>query len=166
MQLAISLIITVFILQQAVLLGSAHVFDIPQTAINNGNFKTLVTALSAADLVAPLKGAGPFTVFAPTDAAFAKLPAGTIETLLKPENKARLAEILKYHVIPNVSLTSAKITRMPLAFPLKTLEGRGVRLGVSNGHVRVNNANVIIPDVLASNGVIHVIDTVLLPTNL
>jgi transforming growth factor-beta-induced protein len=133
--------------------------DIVDTAVGAGDFKTLVAAVTAAGLVDTLKGPGPFTVFAPNDAAFAKLPAGTIDNLLKPENKQQLVDILTYHVVAGrvlavdvVNLTSAK-----------TVNGAEVKIAVSGGAVKVNDSNVIATDVLASNGVIHVIDAVLLP---
>ncbi len=125
----------------------------------NGSFKTLTAALKAAGLVDTLKGNGPFTVFAPTDAAFAKLPKGTVETLLKPENKAQLVKILTYHVVPgevlSTTLKSGKV---------KTVEGDTVNVSVQKSGVTINKSKVTAVDVKASNGVIHVIDTVLLPS--
>ncbi|MDB1124045.1 fasciclin domain-containing protein [Vibrio sp. kj40-1] len=133
--------------------------DIVDVAVANGSFNTLVAAVQAAGLVDVLKGDGPFTVFAPTDEAFAKLPAGTVETLLKPENKDQLVAILTYHVVSGkvmasdvVNLTSAK-----------TVQGQDIAIKVMGSKVMVNNANVIATDVAASNGVIHVIDSVILP---
>ncbi len=134
--------------------------DIVDTAVAAGSFNTLVAAVKAAGLVDTLKGDGPFTVFAPTDEAFAKLPAGTIENLLKPENKAQLASILTYHVVSGkvkakdvVSLTEAK-----------TVQGDKVNIMVKDGGVVLNgNSNVVSTDITTSNGVIHVIDTVILP---
>ena len=124
----------------------------------NGSFKTLVAALKAADLVDTLKGDGPFTVFAPTDAAFAKLPPGTVETLLKPENKAKLVKILTYHVVSgevlSTTLKSGKV---------KTVQGDTVNVLVQKNGVMINKSKVTAVDVKASNGVIHVIDTVLMP---
>jgi uncharacterized surface protein with fasciclin (FAS1) repeats len=133
--------------------------DIVDTAVAAGSFKTLAAALTAADLVTTLKGPGPFTVFAPTDAAFAKLPAGTLDTLLKPENKAMLQSILEYHVVAGKVLAAdvVKLTRAT------TIQGQSVTIAVVNGGVTINGAKVITPDVLATNGVIHVIDSVLLP---
>lgn len=133
--------------------------DIVDIASSNGNFNTLVTALQAADLVGTLQGDGPFTVFAPTDAAFANLPAGTVETLLQPENKDRLASILTYHVVPG-AITSDQLagTRQDVA----TVNGASVHIDGRNG-VEVDNATVTTADIIASNGVIHVIDTVLMP---
>ncbi len=133
--------------------------DIVDTAIAAGSFNTLAAALKAADLIDTLKGAGPFTVFAPNDAAFAKLPAGTVEDLLKPENKAKLVSILTYHVVAG-SVSSAQVVKMTSA---KTVEGRSVKISTKDGGVMIDNAKVVKADVMASNGVIHVIDTVLLP---
>lgn len=132
--------------------------DIVDTAVEAGSFKTLAAALEAASLIDALKGEGPFTVFAPTDEAFAKLPEGTVETLLKPENKAKLAAILKYHVVAG-KVGSDQVVKLNAA---KTLQGGEVKIDASNG-VKINNATVTKADVGASNGVIHVIDTVLLP---
>ncbi len=127
-------------------------------ATANGSFKTLTAALKAAGLVETLNGAGPFTVFAPTDAAFAKLPKGTVEMLLKPENKAKLVKVLTYHVVPgevlSTSLKSGKV---------KTVEGSSVNVMVGKSGVMVNKSKVTGADVKASNGVIHVIDAVLMP---
>jgi transforming growth factor-beta-induced protein len=133
--------------------------DIVDTAVGAGSFKTLATALGAAGLVETLKGDGPFTVLAPTDAAFAKLPAGTVEELLKPENKEKLQAVLKFHVIPGqVGLSDAL-----KASNAKTVLGEPVTIGFSDGKVRINGASLETADVKASNGVIHVIDSVLLP---
>ena len=133
--------------------------DIVDTAVSAGSFKTLAAALKAAGLVETLKGEGPFTVFAPTDEAFAKLPAGTVEDLLKPENKEKLTEILTYHVVAGRH-PAKEVTGMTSA---KTVNGKPLKLKVEDGKVRVNDATVTKADVAASNGVIHVIDTVLLP---
>ena len=133
--------------------------DIVDTAVAAGSFQTLATALQAAGLVDTLKGTGPYTVFAPTDEAFGKLPAGTVETLLKPENKEKLKAILLYHVVAG-DVAAKQVMKMSSA---KTVEGQSVAISTSNGTVMVNNAKVVTADVLASNGVIHVIDTVLLP---
>ncbi|HEY1068797.1 MAG TPA: fasciclin domain-containing protein [Pirellulales bacterium] len=133
--------------------------DIVDTAVAAGKFKTLVAAVKAADLVEVLKGEGPFTVFAPTDEAFAKLPAGTVETLLKPENKAKLVAILKYHVVPG-KVTAADVVKLKEA---KTVEGSTVDIKVEEGKVHIDNATVVKADVMTSNGVIHVIDTVIMP---
>ena len=133
--------------------------DIVDIAVSNGNFDTLVAAVTAADLVDTLKGEGPFTVFAPTDAAFAALPAGTVETLLMPENKDQLISILPYHVVPG-AVTSDQLAGQRLN--VATVQGETVHVDGTDG-VTVNNATVTTADIMASNGVIHVIDTVLLP---
>ena len=133
--------------------------DIVDTAAAAGSFKTLGAALKTADLVDTLKGAGPFTVFAPTDEAFSKLPAGTLEDLLKPENKAKLQSILKYHVVSG-RLTAMQVEKLTSA---QTLDGQPLNIRVINGTVTVNNATVTQADIQCTNGVIHVIDTVLLP---
>jgi uncharacterized surface protein with fasciclin (FAS1) repeats len=132
--------------------------DIVDTAIA-GKFNTLVAAVKAAGLVDTLKGPGPFTVFAPTDEAFAKLPAGTLETLLKPENKAKLQSILTYHVVLG-KVMSQDVVKLDSA---KTVEGHSITIKTVNGGVMVNNAHVTKADIEASNGVIHVIDAVILP---
>jgi uncharacterized surface protein with fasciclin (FAS1) repeats len=134
----------------------AHAADIVDTAVAAGQFDTLVKAVKAAGLVDTLKGNGPFTVFAPTDAAFAKLPAGTVESLLKDQDK--LAKILTYHVVPGKVMSSEVTTG---AVP--TVQGQPLNVVVERGRVKVNEAQVVKADVLASNGVIHVIDTVVLP---
>ena len=134
---------------------------IPATAAPAGSFKTLAAALQAAGLIETLKSKGPFTVFAPTDDAFAKLPAGTVETLLKPENKEKLKAILLYHVVAG-DVTSAKVVKLTSA---KTVNGQDVKISVVDGTVMINDAKVVKADIAASNGVIHVIDTVLLPAN-
>jgi uncharacterized surface protein with fasciclin (FAS1) repeats len=133
--------------------------DIVDTAVAAGQFETLAAALGAAGLVDTLKGEGPFTVFAPTDEAFAKLPAGTIETLLKPENRDQLVAILTYHVVPG-KVKAADVVKLSEA---ATVNGAKIAITVTDGGVRVNDANVIATDIKASNGVIHVIDTVILP---
>jgi len=133
--------------------------DIVDTAVAAGSFQTLAAALQAAGLVETLKGPGPFTVFAPTDAAFAKLPAGTVESLLKPENKAKLTAILMYHVVPGRVL-AAQVGGMASA---PTANGQTLAISSENGIVTVDGARVTKADILCSNGVIHVIDTVLLP---
>jgi uncharacterized surface protein with fasciclin (FAS1) repeats len=139
--------------------GNAQNKDIVDTAVGAGSFKTLAAALQAAGLVDTLKGTGPFTVFAPTDEAFAKLPAGTVEDLLKPENKEKLKAVLTYHVVAG-KVTAAQVMKLNSA---KTVQGSDVKIAASAGKVKVNDANVIKADVMASNGVIHVIDTVILP---
>ncbi|HAR95125.1 MAG TPA: Nex18 symbiotically induced protein [Deltaproteobacteria bacterium] len=133
--------------------------DIVDTAIAAGSFKTLVSAVQAADLVDTLKGPGPFTVFAPTDEAFAKLPKGTLDDLLKPENKAKLAGILTYHVVPG-KVMAADVVKMKKA---KTVQGSPIKITVKGDKVMVAKANVVKTDVMASNGVIHVIDSVMMP---
>lgn len=134
--------------------------DIIDVAVGAGSFKTLAAALSAAGLVDTLKTSGPFTVFAPTDAAFAKLPAGTVENLLKPENRAQLVSILTYHVVPG-KITSNQL--LDKVTPATTVQGRQATIDGRNGRVTVNGVAVTAADVGASNGVIHVIDTVLMP---
>jgi len=133
--------------------------DIVVTASAAGTFATLVAAVTAADLATTLKSPGPFTVFAPTDAAFAKLPAGTVDMLLLPENKAMLQAVLKYHVVAG-EVKSAQVVTLTSA---TTLQGSDVAITVTGSTVKVNDATVTAADVEASNGVIHVIDTVLLP---
>ncbi len=134
----------------------AQAKDIVDTAIGAGSFKTLVTAIQAAGLVDTLKGKGPFTVFAPTDEAFAKLPPGTVEGLLK--DKAKLASILTYHVVP-----ASVMAKDVKPGDVKTVNGKSIKVTATGGKVMVNDATVTTTDVAASNGVIHVIDTVLLP---
>jgi len=134
--------------------------DIVDTAVGAGQFKTLAAALGAAGLVQTLKGPGPFTVFAPTDAAFAKLPPGTVTDLLKPENKAKLVAVLTYHVVPGKVMSSALAGKVTNA---ATVQGQSVKVDATMGHVMVDNAHVTTADIAASNGVIHVIDTVILP---
>jgi uncharacterized surface protein with fasciclin (FAS1) repeats len=136
-----------------------HTQDIVDTAIAAGSFNTLAKALTAADLVSTLKGPGPFTVFAPTDEAFAKLPAGTLENLLKPENKAMLRRVLTYHVVPG-KVMAADVVKLGSA---KAVSGDALRINANSGTVSVNGSRVVKADIAASNGVIHVIDTVLLP---
>jgi uncharacterized surface protein with fasciclin (FAS1) repeats len=133
--------------------------DIVETAVADGSFETLAAALNAAGLVETLKGLGPFTVFAPTDEAFAKLPAGTVEDLLKPENKPKLVAVLTYHVVPG-SVTSSEVVKMTSA---KTVQGQSVKISAKEGGVKIDGANVVKADVRASNGIIHVIDSVILP---
>jgi len=133
--------------------------DIVDTAVGAGDFKTLAAALKAADLVETLKSKGPFTVFAPTDEAFEKLPKGALEDLLKPENKKKLAGILTYHVVSG-KVMAAEVTKMKKA---KTVQGTDVKIKVVDGKVMVNDAEVIKTDIACTNGVIHVIDTVIMP---
>lgn len=133
--------------------------DIVDTAVAAGQFKTLAAALQAAGLVETLKGAGPFTVFAPTDEAFAKLPKGTVEDLLKPENKAKLTAILTYHVVPG-KVMAADVVKVTSA---KTVQGASIKVSAMGGKVMVDSAHVVKTDIAASNGVIHVIDSVIMP---
>ena len=133
--------------------------DIVDTAVAAGQFETLAVALGAAGLVETLKGPGPFTVFAPTDEAFAKLPAGTVESLLKPENKDQLTAILAYHVVPG-TVMAADVVKLDEA---KTVAGKMLNVQTSGGNVMINDAKVTATDIAASNGVIHVIDSVVLP---
>jgi len=139
--------------------AAAQTKDIVDTAVAAGSFKTLAAALQAAGLVDTLKGPGPFTVFAPTDEAFAKLPAGTVEMLLKPENKAKLTRILTYHVVAGkvMAADAAKLTSA------KAVSGDTLTIAAHGGGVTINKAKVVKADIAASNGVIHVIDTVILP---
>lgn len=133
--------------------------NIVDTAVAAGQFKTLAAALGAADLIDTVKGVGPFTVFAPTDAAFAKLPAGTVENLLKPENKDQLTAILTYHVVPG-KVMAADVSKLKEA---KTVNGKMLRVDVNGSDVMINDAKVTATDIEASNGVIHVLDSVVLP---
>ncbi|MBP7526994.1 MAG: fasciclin domain-containing protein [Syntrophorhabdaceae bacterium] len=133
--------------------------DIVDTAVAAGSFKTLATALQAAGLVETLKGPGPFTVFAPTDEAFAKLPKGTLDDLLKPENKEKLVSILTYHVVPG-KVMAADVVKLKKA---KTVQGSEISIKVKGKKVMADKANVVKTDVEASNGVIHVIDAVMMP---
>ena len=139
-----------------------HNKDIVETAMAAGSFQTLAQALKAADLVDTLKGQGPFTVFAPTDEAFAKLPAGTLNDLLKAENKQKLQRILSYHVVPS-RVSSADVAKLRTA---KSVSGDTIDITANGGTVRVDNARVVKTDIAASNGVIHVIDTVIIPHDL
>lgn len=147
--------VTVFALPAC---ADGHSKDIVDTAVGAGSFTTLVAAVQAAGLVNTLKGDGPFTVFAPTDDAFAALPDGTVETLLKPENKDQLVSILTYHVVPG-KVMAADLSDGMMA---TTVQGSDVTIGTAGG-VTVNGANVVQADIAASNGVIHVIDQVILP---
>jgi len=139
--------------------GKEAKMDIVETAVAAGNFNTLAKALAAADLVDALKGTGPFTVFAPTDDAFDKLPAGTVEGLLKPEKKADLQGILKYHVVSG-KVMAADVVKLTSA---DTLHGKKLTIQVQDGTVMVDKATVTKTDIECSNGVIHVIDSVMLP---
>jgi len=135
--------------------------DIVDTAVAAGKFETLAAALEAAGLVDTLKGDGPFTVFAPTDEAFAKLPEGTVEELLKPENKDQLIAVLTYHVVPG-KVAAKDVVKLSGA---TTVNGQDVSIAVDGSSVMVDNANVIMTDIETSNGIIHVIDAVILPTS-
>jgi len=141
--------------------GTVGAADIVDTAVANGSFTTLAAALGAAGLVDTLKGDGPFTVFAPTDEAFAKLPKGTVDDLLKPENKAKLTSILTYHVLAGEVMASTVVTMD--GKKAATVNGADVTIGVKDGTVTVDDAVVVTTDVKASNGVIHVIDSVMIP---
>lgn len=134
--------------------------DIVDTAVEAGSFETLVSAVQAAGLVDTLKGDGPFTVFAPTDEAFAKLPEGTLESLLQPENKEKLQAILTYHVVPG-KVAAAEVVKLSSA---KTVQGQEVSIEVVDGAVKVDGAQVVKTDIETSNGIIHVIDAVILPS--
>ncbi len=138
---------------------SKKAMDIVDTAVSAGSFNTLAAALKAADLVDVLKGEGPFTVFAPTDQAFEKLPEGTVASLLKPENKEKLQSILTYHVVPGRYMAS-DVTKMNSA---KTVNGKSFTIKSRYGDAMIDNAKIIKTDIKASNGIIHVIDSVILP---
>ncbi len=142
-------------------IASAQEKNIVETAVAAGSFNTLVKAVQAADLTSTLEGPGPFTVFAPTDQAFAKLPAATLQSLLKPENKDKLRAILTYHVVAG-ELDAAQVAKLK---SVKTVEGAELKIVVKNGSVMVDNAKVVKADIHASNGIIHVIDAVMLPPN-
>lgn len=150
-----------FVIAAALFVGTAvKAADIVETAVSAGNFETLVAAVKAAGLAETLQGPGPFTVFAPTDEAFAKLPAGTVDDLLKPENKDKLVSILTFHVLPGKVMSSDIAGKQT---DVKTVEGSLVNVNAKGGDVMIDKAKVIGVDVEASNGVIHVIDTVILP---
>jgi uncharacterized surface protein with fasciclin (FAS1) repeats len=134
--------------------------DIVETAAKAGQFNTLAAALKAAGLVDTLKGPGPFTVFAPTDEAFKKLPAGTVESLLKPENKSELVKVLTYHVVPGKVMSADLAGKKTKA---KTVQGATLAIDASSTGVSVDEAKVVKPDIAADNGVIHVIDAVVMP---
>jgi uncharacterized surface protein with fasciclin (FAS1) repeats len=140
--------------------AASQAADIVDTAAGAGSFTTLVTAVQAADLVEVLKGEGPFTVFAPTDEAFAKLPAGTVENLLKPENKQQLVALLTYHVVPGKTMSGDLAGKEVEA---TTIEGSPVEIDATGSGVKVDDANVVQADIEADNGVIHVIDAVIMP---
>lgn len=152
-------ILTIFLSATALIASSHSKKDIVDTAVGAGSFNTLVAAVQAADLVDTLKSEGPFTVFAPTDDAFAKLPPGTVEDLLKPENKDKLKAILTYHVVSGKFMAKDVVT-MKMA---ETVNGQSFMINMDADTVMVDNAKVVQTDIECSNGVIHVIDTVILP---
>lgn len=157
-----TLIVTILLvfLSSTALIASSHTkMDIVDTAVKAGSFNTLVAAVQAAGLAETLKGEGPFTVFAPTDDAFAKLPAGTLDDLLKPENKDKLAAILTYHVVSGKVMAKDVMTMKEA----KTVNGQSVMVSMEADTVMIDNAKVVNADIECSNGVIHVIDTVILP---
>ena len=156
----LSLMLMVFPANARVAGTSVETNDLVDTAVAAGQFKTLAAALEAAGLIEALKCDGPFTVFAPTDEAFAKLPAGAVESLLKPENKEKLKAVLLYHVVPG-NVTAGQVTKLN-GRSVKTLQGSSIKVKTSHG-VQLDNAKVTQADIKASNGVIHVIDTVLMP---
>ena len=151
--------ITAGVVALALSMSVAKAADIVDTASAAGSFKTLVTAVKAAGLVGTLKGKGPFTVFAPTDEAFAKLPNGTLDNLLKPENKKQLVAILTYHVVPGKVMSKDLAGQKTMA---KSVEGSEIAVDATNG-VKVDNAKVVKADIQASNGVIHAVDAVIMP---
>lgn len=155
--IALTLVLALFTSLPAYSMG--HGKDIVDTAVEAGSFNTLVAAVKAAGLVDTLKGAGPFTVFAPTDEAFAKLPEGTVEGLLKPENKEKLQAILLYHVVPGKVL-AADVVKLST---VKTANDMDLKVMVEGTMVKINEAQVVKTDIMTSNGVIHVIDSVLIP---
>jgi uncharacterized surface protein with fasciclin (FAS1) repeats len=158
MKYSLRLLTAVVLLIPTLNAANAQTKDIVDTAVAAGSFKTLVAAVQAAGLVETLKGPGPFTVFAPTDEAFAKLPAGTVESLLKPENKEKLVAILTYHVVPG-KVMAADVKPMEV----KTVNGEEATIAVADGKVTIDKANVVKTDIVTSNGVIHVIDAVIMP---
>lgn len=158
--LSVAAMAAVGVVQVSVTAANAAEKDIVTTAVDAGSFKTLAAALKAGGLVDTLQGKGPFTVFAPTDEAFAKLPAGTVETLLKPENKARLVSVLTYHVVSG-KVAAAQVVKLDAA---ATVNGQRVNIKVEDGKVRVDQATVVKADIQCSNGIIHVIDQVILPS--
>lgn len=158
-RIALALTWSLLTLSLAANAGSMAKKDIVDTAVAAGNFKTLAAALQAAGLVDTLKGPGPFTVFAPTDEAFAKLPAGTVDDLLKPENHDKLVAILTYHVVLG-KVMAKDVVKLHEA---KTVNGKELKIMTEGGKVMVDNANVVKTDIACSNGVIHVVDSVILP---
>lgn len=160
MKKALSLALTLAVALAIPVLAGGHSKDIVDTAVSAGSFNTLVTAVQTAGLVDALKSEGPFTVFAPTDDAFAKLPAGTVEDLLKPENREKLQAILTYHVVP-AKVMAADVADGASAATL--LDGNSLSFSIDDGKVMIGDAQVVQTDIQTSNGVIHVIDSVLLP---
>jgi len=152
-------VLFVFLSTTALIAGSQPKMDIVDTAVSAGSFNTLVAAVQAAGLAETLKGEGPFTVFAPTDDAFAKLPDGTLDDLLKPENKDKLTAILTYHVVPGKVMAKDVMTMKEA----ETVNGQSVMVSMDADTVMIDNAKVVNADIECSNGVIHVIDTVILP---
>ena len=158
--IVVAVLVTVTMVTSASVYAGNYKKDIVDTAIKAGSFKTLVAAVQAAGLVDTLKGAGPFTVFAPTDEAFAKLPAGTVENLLKPENIEQLQAILTYHVVPG-KVMAADAMKLSSA---KSVQGSDITIALMDGKVMLNGAaTVTATDIESSNGIIHVIDSVILP---
>jgi len=157
-----SLMGAMFALMITTSVANAQSKDIVDLAVGADNLKTLVAAVKAAGLVETLKGDGPFTVFAPTDAAFAALPAGTLEMLLKPENKSKLVAILTYHVVAGKVMSTDLSNGQKAA----TVNGEKVTVSIANGTVKISGAKVIAADVKAKNGVVHIIDKVILPPNM
>ena len=147
------------------MLGQVQAANIVETAASTGKFNTLIAAAKAAGLVGALTGPGPITVFAPTDAAFAKLPAGTVEELLKPKNKKKLADILKYHVVAGAVYAKDVPSKATHVKTLKRGGDTSIRAQRANGRVHIDNARVLTADIKASNGVIHVINKVLIPSS-
>jgi len=161
MFLSVATMVAMGVVQASVSTANAAEKDIVTTAVEAGSFKTLAAALKAGGLVETLQGKGPFTVFAPTDEAFAKLPAGTVETLLKPENKAQLVSVLTYHVVPG-KVAAAQVVDLNAA---ATVNGQRVDIKAEEGIVQIDQATVVKADIHCSNGIIHVIDRVLLPSS-
>lgn len=158
--LAATALATAVALPLAVSAGAAKAADIVDTAVSAGDFTTLVAAVQAAGLVETLKGEGPFTVFAPSDAAFAKLPAGTVENLLKPENREQLVALLTYHVVPGRVMAADIAGKEAM---VETVQGSKLDVDATGAGVTVDQASVVQADIAADNGVIHVIDQVVMP---
>ena len=159
LKILLTVLITIFFSTSLLMAGSDYKKDVVDTAVEAGSFNTLVAAVQAADLADTLKGKGPFTVFAPTDEAFAKLPAGTVEDLLKPENKSKLQAILTYHVVAGKYMAKDVVTMKEA----KTVNGESFMISMKSDTVMVDNAKVVKTDIECSNGVIHVIDSVIMP---